>query len=141
MNKVILIGRLVRDPDVRYTQGMEQKCIARYTLAVDRTGKKTEGQQSADFVECVAFGQKGEFTEKYFRKGMKVAICGHIQTGRYTNHEGQTVYTTNIAVDSQEFCESKGNAQVNNSNGQQAQPDADGFMQIPDGLDEKLPWE
>jgi single-strand DNA-binding protein len=109
MNKVILMGRLTRDPNVRYSQGnasQEQMCIARYTLAVDRRGARDE-QQSADFVSCVAFGKAGEFAERYFRKGMKLTVAGRIQTGSYTNRDGQKVYTTDIVIEEQEFAESK----------------------------------
>ena len=106
MNKTILIGRLVKDPDVRYTQGGNQTCIARYTLAVDRRFKK-DGEQAADFIPCVAFGKGGEFAEKYFKKGMRVAVTGRIQTGSYTNKDGQKIYTTDVIIEDQEFCESK----------------------------------
>lgn len=137
MNKVILMGRLVRDPDVRYTQGQEQLCIARYTLAVDRKFKK-EGQQSADFISCVAFGKAGEFAERYFHKGTKIVVEGRIQTGSYEK-DGQKVYTTDIAIESQEFAESKGNTQQSQPQGEPCQV-GDGFMNIPDGLDEELPF-
>lgn len=141
MNKVILMGRLTRDPETRYTQGnnlQEQTAVARYTLAVDRRFK-TEGQQSADFISCVAFGRNGEFAEKYLRKGTKVAITGRIQTGSYTNREGQKVYTTDVVVEEQEFAESKRVAgqQDNNAGYSDA---GDGFMNIPDGIDEELPF-
>ena len=113
MNKVILMGRLTRDPEVRYSnsQNGEQLAIARYTLAIDRRNvRKNAGdnQQSADFIPCVAFGRTGEFAEKYFRQGTKVAITGRIQTGSYTNKDGQKVYTTEVVVEEQEFAESKG---------------------------------
>ena len=133
MNKVILTGRLTNDPDVRYSQGESATAIARYTLAVDRRFNRE--QQSADFIGCVAFGKSGEFAEKYFRKGMKVSVVGRIQTGSYTNKEGQKVYTTDIVVEEQEFCESKGQAQE-----KQPKADVDGFMNIPDGIDEELPF-
>ena len=126
MNKVILIGRLTKDPDVRRSQ--EGKAIARYTLAVDRWGK----EKAADFIQCVAFDKKGEFAEQYFRKGMKIAITGRIQTGKYTNKDGQTVYTTDVIIDEQEFCESKG------AHPQEAQQ-TDGFVSVPD--DFRPPWE
>ena len=106
MNKVILIGRLTRDPEVRYSAGENATAIARYTLAVDRKYKQ-EGQQNADFIQCIAFGRSAEFAEKYFRKGMKIAITGRIQTGNYTNKEGQKVYTTDVVIEEQEFAESK----------------------------------
>lgn len=136
MNKVILMGRLTRDPDIRWTQGQDQKCIARYTLAVDRRFKQ-EGGASADFISCVAFGHQAEFAEKYLRKGIKIAITGRIQTGSYTNREGQKVYTTDVVVEEQEFVESKSNNTQQNP-GQTT--DENGFMEIPDGVDEELPF-
>lgn len=139
MNKVILMGRLTRDPDLRYSQGQEQKAIARYTLAVDRryANRNDPNAQTADFISCVAFGKAAEFAQKYFHKGIKIAVAGHIQTGSYTNKDGQKVYTTDVIIEDQEFAESKGNSQ-----GQQSapEPDADGFMQIPDGVEEELPF-
>lgn len=141
MNKVILMGRLTRDPESRYTNGTEPMCITRYTLAVDRRGKK-EGQQSADFIGCVAFGKAGEFAEKYFQKGMRIAITGRIQTGSYTNREGQKVYTMDVVIEEQEFAESKGNSSGSSQQeqGQSYPADSDGFMNIPDGIDEELPF-
>ncbi len=111
MNKVIMMGRLTKDPEVRYSTGDKPMAIARYTLAVDRrfTARK-DGEQTADFINCVAFGKSGEFAEKYFRKGIKVAVTGRIQTGSYTNKDGQKVYTTDVVVEEQEFAESKGSA-------------------------------
>ena len=106
MNKVILIGRVVRDADIRYSQGANTTCIARYTLAVDRKFKQ-EGQPTADFINCIAFGKLGEFAEKYLHKGVKIAVTGRIQTGSYKNKDGNTVYTTDVVVEEQEFCESK----------------------------------
>lgn len=148
MNKVILIGRLTRDPDVRYSQGEDPQCHARYTLAVDRGGKQTEGQQSADFIVCNAWGKNGEFAEKYLQKGMKICVEGSIRTGSYTNREGQKVYTTEIAVSHQEFCERKSNeVQRTPMNDSPAPTPAagvaglDGFMNIPDGVeDDGLPF-
>lgn len=147
MNKVILMGRLTRDPEIRYSQANENMCIARYTLAVDRRQRQQDGRQSADFISCVAFGKAAEFAEKYFRQGTKIAVVGRIQTGSYTNRDGQKVYTTEVAIDEQEFAESKAAAAGhagNNADGQQAAPppmtDADGFMNIPDGIDEELPF-
>ena len=136
MNKVILAGRLVADPEVRYTQGAQPMAIARYRLAVDRRFKK-EGEPTADFIGCVVFGKQAEFVEKYLRKGMKILVTGRIQTGSYTNNEGQKVYTTDIIVEEHEFCESK-----TNEAGTPATPtvNADGFMNIPDGIDEELPF-
>ena len=142
MNKVILMGRLVADPEVRYSQGEQSTAVARYRLAVDRRFKR-EGEANADFIPCVAFGKAAEFAEKYFRKGTKIAIAGRIQTGSYTNQEGQKVYTTDVVIEEQEFAESKGSS---SGSGQQpaaspyGQPDENGFMNIPDGLDEELPF-
>ena len=152
MNKVILMGRLTRDPEVRYSQGENSTAIARYTLAVDRRMARRDGadQQTADFIQCVAFGRAGEFAEKYFRKGTKILVTGRIQTGSYTNQEGQRVYTTDVVVEEQEFAESKASGE--NSGYQQnggfapagrPAPSAavgDGFMNIPDGIDEELPF-
>lgn len=149
MNKVILIGRLTRDPDVRYTDGQdgEHLCITRYTLAVDKNRNVAEGQQSADFISCVAIGRQGEFAEKYLRKGTKIAVNGRIQTGSYTNKDGQKVYTTDVLINEHEFVESKGESQGNreardNASLQSAgyQTDADGFMNIPEGIEEELPF-
>ncbi len=143
MNKVILMGRLTRDPDIRYTQ--DTMCIARYTLAVDRMGKKQEGQPTADFINCVAFSKAGEFVEKYVKKGTKLAVTGRIQTGSYKNKNGETVYTTEVIIESQEFAESKnthGNAADNpeNTPQQKSSEGLDGFMNIPDNLDQQLPF-
>lgn len=144
MNKAILCGRLTKDPDVRYSQGAEPMAIARYTLAVDRRGRSTkEGEQTADFISCIAFGKNGEFAEKYLKKGTKMLITGRIQTGSYTNKEGVKVYTTDIVVEDQEFAESKNSSQNNTGNVQSAPANAsedDGFMDIPDGIDEELPF-
>ena len=153
MNKVILMGRLTRDPEVRYSQGENSTAIARYTLAVDRRFRRNnDGEQSADFIGCVAFGRQAEFAEKYLRQGTKIAITGRIQTGSYTNREGQKVYTTDVVVEEQEFAESK-NAGGNNGGYSAPQHNnpapsantsdlgsADGFMNIPDGIDEELPF-
>lgn len=145
MNKFIGIGRLTRDPDVRYTQGENSMCVARYTLAIDRHVKRDQNQQTADFISCLAFGKNGEFAEKYLHKGMKIAVTGRIQTGSYTNREGQKVYTTDVVVEDQEFAESKSAQQTGGVPQQKnGQPDniADegGFMDIPDSLDEDLPF-
>jgi single-strand DNA-binding protein len=135
MNKCILIGRLVKDPDVRYSQGQEPMAIARYTLAVDRAIKK-DREQTADFISCVAFGKNGEFAEKYLHKGTKIAIEGRIQTGSYEK-DGHKVYTTDIVVEHHEFCESR-NASGTSGN---SAPDADGFVNVPDSVDdEALPF-
>jgi len=145
MNKVILMGRLTRDPDVRYSSGDSATAVARYSLAVDRRFKRNNDDQTADFINCVAFGRSGEFAEKYFRKGTKVLVTGRIQTGSYTNRDGQKVYTTDVVVEEQEFAESK--AAAGNGEGgyvpARQEPSAeinDGFMNIPDGIDEELPF-
>ena len=159
MNKVILMGRLTRDPDIRYSQGENQMAIARYTLAVDRRVRRTQDgagqdQQTADFIGCVAFGRSAEFAEKYLHQGTRIVVEGRIQTGSYTNKEGQKVYTTDVVVENQEFAESKsasagnsGNYSANRSYGQQHGGQmnggaiGDGFMNIPDGVeDEGLPF-
>lgn len=138
MNKVHLLGRLTRDPEIRYPQGNEQMAIARYTLAVDRRFKK-DGEQTADFISCVAFGKAAEFAEKYLKKGTKIAATGRIQTRSYTNREGQKVYTTDVIIEEQEFAESKAAAADGSS--QPAESDARGFMSIPDGIEDDLPFK
>lgn len=135
MNKVCLIGRLTRDPEVRYSRGDNPMCIARYTLAVDRKFKNDD--QKADFIPCVAFGKAGEHAEKYYRQGLKVAVSGRIQTGSYTNKEGQKVFTTEVVIEEQEFAESK---LASSGGGGQHKASADDFMSIPGGLDEELPF-
>lgn len=146
MNKVILMGRLTRDPEVRYSQGDSAMAIARYTLAVDRRFNRNGDEGSADFIGCVAFGRAGEFAEKYFRKGTKVLVTGRIQTGSYTNRDGVKVYTTDVVVEDQEFAESKNSNAGNDggyvSNNRAPEPSGagDGFMNIPDGIDEELPF-
>ena len=149
MNKVILVGRLTRDPEVRYSSGDGAMAVARYSLAVDRRGRRDAGsdQPTADFINIVAFGRDGEFAEKYLHKGMRILVEGRIQTGSYTNKEGQKVYTTDIVVERHEFVESKGSAPAGDSfvpasSGQESgQSDSgDGFMNIPDGIDEELPF-
>ena len=178
MNKVILMGRLTRDPEVRYSQGERQMAIARYTLAVDRRGRQSGNNEStADFIQCVAFDRAAEFAEKYLRQGTKMLVTGRIQTGSYTNRDGQKVYTTDVIVEDQEFAESRnasgngnfgGNGNYNGGNsgynsgsnngggsrggnygGKAEQAPAqdagssdslDGFMNIPDGIDEELPF-
>ena len=162
MNKAILMGRLTRDPEIRYTQGDNPMCIARYTLAVDRRfNRNNDDGNNADFIPCVCFGKSAEFVEKYLIKGTKMAVTGRIQTGSYTNRDGVKVYTTEVVVEDQEFAESK-NAQSAGSGGsagntgadrrdagstsgrQQASSKSDdpmdGFMNIPDGIDEELPF-
>ena len=144
MNKVVLMGRLTRDPEVRYSQGENALAIARYTLAVDRRFRRNnDGEQTADFIGCVAFGRSAEFAEKYFRQGLKIAVTGRIQTGSYTNRDGQKVYTTEVVVEEQEFAESKGSGSGSSQhNVPQQSPDVgpDGFMNIPDGIEEELPF-
>jgi single-strand DNA-binding protein len=138
MNKVILMGRLTRDPEVRYSQGAQPLAIARYTLAVDRRGSK-QGEQSADFINCIAFGKSGEFAEKYLHQGTKIVVTGRIQTGSYTNRDGQKVYTTDVVVEEQEFAESKKNTQP----APEPAPAGgyEGFMNIPDNVeDEGIPF-
>ena len=151
MNKVILMGRLTRDPEIRYSTGENGTAIARYTLAVDRRFRR-DGEATADFISCTVFGRGAEFAEKYLRQGIKIAVTGRIQTGSYTNRDGQKVYTTDVIVEEQEFAESKA-ASAQNS-GEFARPDqaprtpapapasasVDGFMNIPDGIDEELPF-
>lgn len=137
MNKVILMGRLTRDPEVRYTQGATSTAVANYTLAVDRRFKK-DGEASADFIRCVTFGKSAEFAEKYFRQGTKLVNCGHIQTGSYTDKDGRKVYTTDVIVDEQEFAESKKAQEETETN--TAVADKDGFMEIPDNIQEELPF-
>ena len=150
MNKVILMGRLTRDPEVRYSAGENALAIARYTLAVDRRFRR-DGEATADFINCVSFGRTAEFAEKYYRQGLKIVVSGRIQTGSYTNRDGQKVYTTEVVVEEQEFAESK-SASDNYaaSHPQTSAPapsmpapgaaSAAGFMNIPDGIDEELPF-
>lgn len=151
MNKVILMGRLTRDPEVRYAQGDSTMAVARFSLAVDRRGRRDANndgtQQTADFINCVAFRSNAEFIEKYFRQGMRVLISGRIQTGSYTNRDGQKVYTTDVIVEEQEFADSKGAAAGGDGGyrpAPQPQPQnavGDGFMNIPDGVDDEgLPF-
>ena len=149
MNKVVLVGRLTRDPEVRYSQGDSATAVARYTIAVDRRFKR-DNEPTADFIPCVIFGRSAEFAEKYFRQGMRVAISGRIQTGSYTNKDGVKVYTTEVIVEDQEFAESKnassgaGNADSGYRPAERPTPSSaigDGFMNIPDGVeDEGLPF-
>lgn len=137
MNNVILYGRQTKETVVRYTQGDKPMCIARFTLAVDRRGKREEGKPTADFINCVAFGKNGEFFEKYGRKGGKFLIRGHIQTGSYEDKDGKTVFTTDVVVDEQEFGESKAAA----APAAKKEPEQESFMDIPSDVgDEGLPW-
>lgn len=140
MNKVILMGRLTRDPEVRYSSGENATAVARYTLAVDRKFKR-DGEASADFINCVAFGKTAEFTEKYLYQGIKIVITGRIQTGNYTNKDGIKVYTTDVIVEECEFAESKAASNNGTASANRPEPDADGFMNIPDGIDDEgLPF-
>lgn len=139
MNKVILMGRLTRDPEVRYSGGDNATAVARYSLAVDRRFKR-DNEPSADFINCVGFGKTAEFAEKYFRKGMRICVVGRIQTGSYTNRDGQKVYTTDVVVEEREFAESKGASENNGADRPQPTTDNNGFMNIPDGIDEELPF-
>ena len=148
MNKVILMGRLTRDPSISYTQAnsaQESTCVARYALAVDRKFNR-DGERKADFISCVIFGRQAEFAEKYLRKGTKIALTGRIQTGSYTNRDGQKVYTTDVVVEEQEFAESKAASAEHAANFAPADRPSpsnavsDGFMNIPDGIDEELPF-
>ena len=145
MNRVILLGRLTRDPNISYSQSGDNMAIARFTLAVDRRGRRQDGaeQQTADFIGCVTFGRQAEFAEKYLRQGMKVAVTGRIQTGSYTDKNGQKVYTTDVVLDDIEFAESKTTGNSDNYTARQEpqpHPIGDGFMNIPDGIDEELPF-
>ena len=162
MNKVILMGRLTRDPEVRYSQGENATAVARYTLAVDRRYNRNNDEQSADFINCVAFGRQGEFAEKYLKQGTKIVISGRIQTGSYTNRDGVKVYTTDVVVEEQDFAESKAAASsytggYQQHGGYQSAPEpqaapaptnrpapseavSDGFMTIPEGIEEELPF-
>lgn len=146
MNKVILMGRLTRDPEVRYSQGENATAVARYTLAVDRRFSRNNDEQTADFINCVAFGRSGEFAEKYLHKGTKIAVTGRIQTGSYTNKDGVRVYTTDVVVEDHEFAESKNASQAGGDYAPAGRTESapvaagDGFMNIPDGIDEELPF-
>ena len=151
MNKVILMGRLTRDPGIQYSQD-STTAVARYTLAVDRRYKKEGDQQTADFISCVCFGKNAEFAEKYLHQGTKIVVCGRIQTGSFINRQGQKVYTTDVVVEEHDFAESKAsaagnqgsqnsqNTQQGNASGSSMPTDPDGFMQIPDDVDEELPF-
>lgn len=141
MNKVILMGRLTKGPDIRYTQGSNPICVARYTLAVDRRFHK-EGEQTADFISCVAFGKGAEFAQKYLFRGTKIVISGRIQTGSYTNKDGQKVYTTDVIVEEQDFAESKSTSQKTEKTETPPPAPEEDFMSIPDGMEqEELPFK
>ena len=139
MNKVILMGRLTRDPEVRYSAGENALAIARYTLAVDRKIRR-DGEATADFISCVSFGRTAEFAEKYFRQGLRIVVSGRIQTGNYTNRDGQKVYTTEVVVEEQEFAESKKSSETSQSSQTPPPTGSDGFMNIPDGIEDELPF-
>lgn len=136
MNKAFLMGRLTRDPEIRYSQGENAVAVGRFTLAVNRRFKKEGEEQTADFINCVAFGRSAEFAEKYFRQGMRIAVCGRIQTGSYVNKDGVKVYTTDVVIEEQDFADGK----YSNGGNTAPAPDADGFMNIPEGIDNDLPF-
>lgn len=149
MNKVVLMGRLTRDPEIRYSSGNEPTAIARYTLAVDRRYKRQGDDQTADFINCVVFGRGAEFAENYLHQGTKIVVTGRIQTGSYTNKDGHKVYTIEVIVEEQEFAESKAAAAQNENSGNRtrneprqapASDPGDGFMDIPDAIEEELPF-
>lgn len=135
MNKVALIGRLTRDPEIRHNQ---DKLVGHFTLAVDRRFKRDGAEQTADFITCVAFGKTAEFLEKYVHKGTKLVVCGRIQTGSYTNKDGNKVYTTDVVAEECEFAESKATSAPQQQ--QKPQEDANGFMNVPDGVDDEFPF-
>ena len=143
MNKVVLVGRIVRDPEVRYSQGENPTAVARYTIAVDRRFKR-DGEPTADFINCVTFGKSAEFVEKYFRKGLRISISGRITTNSYTNKDGIKVYTTEVTVEEQEFAESKSESESNKTSVQQATQTntttGGEFMNVPDDIPEELPF-
>ena len=152
MNKVVLMGRLTRDPEIRYSAGENQTAVARYTLAVDRRFRRQGDEQTADFINCVVFGRGAEFAENYLHQGTKIIAEGRIQTGSYINKDGKRVYTTDVVVENQEFAESKAVSDANAGSFRAAAPSpapapatpvsdaGDGFMNIPDGIDEELPF-
>ena len=143
MNKVQLVGRLTRDPEIRYSQGENATATARFSVAVNRRFKNSEGNYDADFINCVAFGKSAEYMEKNIKKGMAIGLTGRIQTGSYTNKDGQKVYTTDVVVEETEFVESKGASSADNSNTSRPAPNVannNDFMSIPDGVDEELPF-
>ena len=141
MNKWIGMGRLTKDPEVRYSQGDNSTAIARFNMAIDRIKTANNQEPGADFISCVAFGKNGEFAEKYLKKGTKIVAEGHIQTGSYTNKDNVKVYTTDVIIERMEFAESKSNQSGNTEQGNKApEVDANGFMNIPDGLEDELPF-
>lgn len=133
MNKVSLVGRLTRDPETRYSTGENATAICRFNIAVDRRFKKEGDEQTADFINIVSFGKTAEFVEKYFKKGQRIGLTGRIQTGKYTNKDNNTVYTTDVIAEEVEFVESK-------KDGAAAKKDDEGFMNIPDDIDSELPF-
>ena len=139
MNKVQLVGRLTRDPEIRYSQGENATATARFSVAVNRRFKNAEGNYDADFINCVAFGKTAEFLEKYFKKGMAIGLTGHIQTGSYTNKDGQKVYTTDVIVEETEFVESKNRGSSDNKQSATSNKNTD-FMNISDSIDEEFPF-
>ncbi len=139
MNKAILVGRLTRDPELRYGKGENGTAVARYTIAVDRRFKR-DNEPTADFIPCVVFGRSAEFAEKYFRQGMRISVSGRIQTGSYTNKDGVKVYTTEVIVEEQEFAESKAESGTSEGETPEMIQGNDGFMNIPDGIDGELPF-
>mgnify|MGYP000958025918 FL=1 len=140
LNKVILMGRLTRDPEIRYSQGNDQTAIARFTLAVDRRYNRN-GDQTADFINCVSFGKSAEFAEKYFKQGTKIVAVGRLQTGSFTNKDGNKVYTTDVIVDEQFFAESKKSSSADSNNQPSSRISAEGFMSIPEGIEDDLPFK
>lgn len=141
MNKVILMGRLTREPEVRYAQGDNALAIARFSLAVDRKFKRN-GEEDTDFINCVAFGKTADFAERYLKKGTKVVVCGRIQTGSYTNKEGQRVYTTDIVVEEVEFAESKNASSSDSTQSQSLKSNNNGgFLDLSDDSKEELPFQ
>lgn len=139
MNKVVLMGRLTRDPEVRYSQGENPLAIARYPLAVERRVRR-DGEATADFINCVAFGRLAEHAEKYYHQGIKITVCGRIQTGSYTNRDGVKVYTTEVVIEEQEFAESKNAGLKHQNESTPIETDSEGFMQISEGIDEEMPF-
>lgn len=149
MNKLILMGRLTRDPEVRYSQGESSLAIARFSLAVDRRFKRA-GEPDADFFNCTAFGKQAEFVERYLKQGTKILLTGRVQNDNYTNKEGQKVYSVQVIAEEIEFAESKNASAANQAAGgfqpampmqpEPSQAVGDGFMNIPDGIDEELPF-
>lgn len=140
MNKVILIGRVVADPETRYSQGENHTAVSTYRIAVNRKYKK-EGEQNADFINCIAFGKYGEFAEKHLKKGTKIAVVGRIHTGSYTNKEGKKIYTTDVVVEEHYFCEGKVNTSNDSENNNKSMTDSDGFMDTSGIYDDELPFK